>query len=69
MIDVLKATNEQYNSLNGRVNGNSKIQFIKDADGNWIVGKEVLTDPVWQVIWPDLNQLEEIPFNPVITEI
>ena len=69
MIKVLKATDVQYNNLNGRVNGNSRIEFIKDADGNWIIGKEVLTDPNWQAIWPDLNQLEDIPFNPVVTEL
>ena len=65
MIQVLKATEAQYNSLNGRVNGSNKIEFVKDANNNWIVGKEVLSDPLWQAIWPDLNHLEEVPFNPV----
>ena len=65
MIQVLKATEAQYNSLNGRINGNSILEFTKDANKNWIIGKEVLSDQTWQAIWPDLNQLEEIPFNPV----
>ena len=65
MIRVLKATNAQYNALNGTINGNSKLEFTKDADNNWIIGKEVLSDAKWQAIWPDLNQLVEIPFNPV----
>ena len=65
MIQVLKATESQYNSLNGRINGNNKLEFVKDANSNWIIGKKVLSDQTWQDIWPELHQLEEIPFNPV----
>lgn len=69
MIKVLKATEAQYNSFNGRVNGVHILQFVKDADNNWIIGKEVSTDSAWQAIWPDLNQLVEIDFNPIVTEL
>lgn len=65
MIKVLKATESQYNSLNGRENGGSKIEFIKDTNDNWIIGKEVLSDPTWQAIKPELIQLEEIEFSPI----
>ena len=68
-MNVLKATEQQYNSLNGRVNGNSRLEFSKDADNNWIIGKEVLADTKWQALWPDLNKLEEIPFNPLVTDL
>lgn len=68
MIRVLKATNAQYNNLNGLVNGNSKLEFIKDNANNWIIAKSVLTDPAWLSIRPALNQLQEIDFNPIITE-
>ena len=65
MIQVLKATEAEYNSLNGLVNGINKIEFIKDANNNWIVGKQVLSDPKWESIKSQLLELEEIDFNPV----
>ena len=68
MIRVLKATSAQYNNLNGLINGNSKIEFIKDAANNWIIGKSVLSDSALISIRPWLNQLQEIDFNPIVTE-
>lgn len=68
-MTVLKATPEQYNALNGYTNRNSRLQFVKDADNNWIVGKQVLTDNAFLAIRPQLEQLEEIPFNPVTEEL
>lgn len=68
-MQVLKATQEKYNALNGYTNRNSRLQFIKDASDNWIVGKSVLTDNAFLAIRPQLEQLEEIPYNPVIEEI
>lgn len=68
-MKVLKATQPQYNALHGRVNGNSILKFTKDAGDNWIIGKEVLSDPIWKAIRPDLNQLVEIDFNPIVTEL
>lgn len=68
-MKVLKATEQKYNELNGYRNGNSVLQFVKDAGNNWIVGKQVLTDEAFLAIRPQLEQLEEIPYNPVIEEI
>ena len=68
-MKVLKATEIQYQSLNSRVNRNSLLQLTKDANDNWIIGKDVLNDINWQAIKPDLLQLEEIDFNPIVTEL
>ena len=67
-MKVLKATEAQYNDLNGYANGNSKLEFVKDAYGNWIVGKLVLSDIAFLPIRPQLEELEEIEFNPIILE-
>ena len=69
MIQVLKATEEQYNFLNGLVKGSNKLEFIKDADDHWIVGKQVLNDPAWESIKAELLELEEIDFNPIVVEL
>ena len=69
MTRVLKATNAQYKVLNGATNGNSRLDFIKDAGNNWIIGKSVLSDLAWLSIKPVLNQLQEIDFNPILTEL
>ena len=62
---VLKATQEQYNKLDGFRKGNNVLKFTKDANANWIVGKNVLTDDAFLEIRDELNQLEEVEFNPV----
>lgn len=61
-MKVLKATKTQYNSLNGYENGLSKLEFAKDINDNWIVGLEVLTDPDFEAIRPQLNQLTQIEY-------
>ena len=68
-MKVLKATTEQYNELNGYRNGNSVLQFVEDAAGNWIVGKSVLTDDAFISIRPQLEQIEEIEHNPKQEEV
>lgn len=68
-MTVLKATQEQYNALNGYTNRNSVLQFVKDAADNWIVGKSVLTDEAFLAIRPQLEQLEEIDHNPKQEEV
>ena len=68
-MKVLKATAEQYNELNNYQNGNSVLQFVKDAAGNWIVGLSVITDQAFLAIRPQLEALEEIPHNPITEEI
>jgi hypothetical protein len=68
-MKVLKANTAQYEALNGFTNGNSHISFIQDADNNWIIGKEVLTDDKFLEIRNQLKQLEVIPYNPKKTEL
>ena len=59
---VLKATIAQYKALNGFENGLSILQFAKDGNDNWIVGIEVLTDPDFEAIHPQLNELTHIKY-------
>ena len=68
-MDVLKANTQQYEALNGFSNGNNYIDFIEDADGNYTIGKEVLTDYKFLEIRNQLKQLEVIPYNPKETEL
>ena len=68
-MEVLKANTQQYESLQGFANGNHIIDFSQDADGNKIIGKEVLTDDKFLEIREQLNQLEVIPYNPKNTEL
>jgi len=68
-MEVLKANDIQYEALNGFTNENSHISFIEDADDNWIVGKEVLTDDKFLEIRNELEELEVINYNPKNTEL
>ena len=68
-MEVLKANTAQYEALNGFTNENSHISFIEDADDNWIVGKEVLTDDKFLEIRNELEELEVINYNPKNTEL
>lgn len=63
-MKVLKATPDQYEALNGYTNQGARIEFIQDANDNWIVGMDVLTIPEFEPIRPQLEQLEQIPFEP-----
>jgi len=68
-MEVLKANTAQYEALNGFTNGNSYISFIQDANDNWIIGKEVLTDDEFLEIRNQLEELEVINYNPKKTEL
>ena len=68
-MEVLKANTQQYEALNGFTNKNSHISFIQDADDNYIIGKEVLTDDKFLEIGEQLEELEVITYNPKNTEI
>jgi len=68
-MKVLKANTAQYEALNGFTNGNSHISFIQDADDNYIIGKQILTDDKFLEIRNQLEQLEVIPYNPKETEL
>jgi len=67
-MKVLKATQQQYESLNGYVNGVHKLEFSKDANDNWIVGTQVLIGDAFSSIASELNQLEEIDYSPILQE-
>ena len=68
-MDVLKANQEQFSNLEGFSNGNSYIKFTQDANDNYIIGKEVLTDNLFLEIRNQLKELEVIPYNQKNTEI
>lgn len=60
---VLHPNSEQYNSLNGYKNQSSKLEFVKDGSDRWIVGLEVLDDPNFVEIKPQLEELETIEYT------
>ena len=68
-MDVLKANQEQFSNLEGFSNGNSYIKFTQDANDNYIIGKEVLTDDNFIEVRNQLEQLKVIPYNPKETEL
>jgi hypothetical protein len=61
-MKVLTATAAQHKALNGFENKLSKLEFVKDLNGNWIVGIEILTDPNFSAINEQLMELELIDF-------
>jgi len=61
---VLLATQEQYNNLNGYVNGPNKLLFTKDGLDRWIVGTEVLGDPAFSEVYAQLEELERVEYAP-----
>jgi hypothetical protein len=63
---VLHPNTEQYNALNGYINGSSKLEFVLDGSGKYIVGLEVLEDPNFSEIHEQLNELERIEYTPII---
>jgi hypothetical protein len=65
---VLRANNEQYKNLNGYRNDCSALEFVKDGNGEWIINLEVLKDPSFSEIHDQLNELEQIEYEPVLEE-
>lgn len=63
-MKVLKATQEQYEQLNGFIYGPNKLEFVKDGAGNWIVGLEVLDNGSFIDLREDLDELERIDYVP-----
>lgn len=68
MIKVLKATQAQYEALNGFTYSVSTLQFVKDGANNWIVGKEVVHNGNFLDIRTQLLELEEIDYVPPIEQ-
>lgn len=67
-MEVLKATQQQYEALNGYKNIVSRVEFIKDADGNWITNIENIDNPNFAEIKAELESMERITFKPIIEE-
>lgn len=65
---VIKATPEQKKQLEGEYLNGYRLTFIEDADGNWIVGVGVLTNPNFAPIHEELKELQVIPHNPRRTQ-
>ncbi len=65
---ALKATQAQYDMLNGFTDGQDRLEFAKDGLGNWVVGYMVLYTPAFDPIIEQLELLEEIAFVPVPEE-
>ena len=62
---VLKATQAQYEALDGYRNGDNLLKFAKDGNNNWIVGLQVLYDLAFEPIYDQLNELERIEYVPI----
>jgi hypothetical protein len=65
---VLKATQAQYEALDGYRNGDNLLKFAKDGNDNWIVGTAVLNDIAFEAIHDQLNELERIEYVPIPEE-
>lgn len=66
-MKVLKATQAQYDQLNGYEIGVSKLEFVKDGADNWIVGLEVIDNGNFLDIRNELLELEQIDYiEPII---
>lgn len=64
MATVLLATQEIFDKLNGYKNGNSLLEFVQDANDNWVVGEEILNDVAFAEIHQDLQTLDKITYVP-----
>jgi hypothetical protein len=66
-MKVLKANQTQYSKLNGYEIGVSKLEFVKDGAGNWIVGLEVIDNGNFLDIRNDLLKLQQIEYiEPIV---
>lgn len=69
MIEVLKATQEQKEALEGFYQKGAELRFIEDADGNWVVNTRVIQNGNFLEIREQLLQLPIIEFKPKIVNI
>jgi len=68
-MEVLKATEQQKQELEKKYLKWCELEFVEDADGNWIVGVGVLTNLNFAPIHDELAELEIIPHNPKKVQI
>ena len=67
-MKVLKATQAQYDQLNGYEIGVSKLEFVKDGANNWIVGLEIIDNGNFLEIRDELLKLKQIEYIEPIQE-
>jgi len=67
-MKVLKATNEQKKVIENQTKGIHIIKFVVDKKGNYIIGKQILNDSKFSHLHYDLQQLEEIDYNPILKD-
>lgn len=69
IMKVLKApTYYLKKKIESLTKGNYLIKFTKDANDNWIVGKQILNDPKFEHIKSEFAHLEEIDYNPIVED-
>jgi hypothetical protein len=66
-MNVLSATQQQADKLNGSYLNESILQFEKDANGNFVVNQNVLTDNDFIQIRSILLNLPLIEYKPIET--
>jgi hypothetical protein len=68
-MKVLKATLYKKNKLEGIYKNGAMLQFIKDAENNWVVNEAVLNDENFAEIKKQLELLPLIDYLPKETVI
>lgn len=63
-VKVLKATLEQKQSLEGVYEEGYVLEFVEDANGNWVVNDKVVTNGHFLAIREQLLALPIIDFIP-----
>jgi hypothetical protein len=64
MILVLHPNTEQYYALNGYEYNSSRLVFVLDGSGRYIVGLGVLDEDNFSEIHDELDELQRIEFTP-----
>ena len=67
-MTVLRASEYQKNNLHGQRRGNHVIEFTRDADGEWVIGKGILDNNHFDDLKSKLVRLKEIEHNPIIED-
>jgi hypothetical protein len=65
-MNVLCATQQQADKLNGNYINGSMIDFELDANGNYVINQNVLNDADFIEIRPTLLNLPLIEYKPII---
>lgn len=69
MIQVIKATLEQKQALEGLYLNGHELRFVEDANGNWVVNDKVITNENFMSIREQLEALPIIEYIPKETTI